>query len=217
MDGLPRRQTTNLCASNHDPPGWTMTRNQTVCFWGLHRYLDGPFDGAPHGKRILCQRPQRQDRFAFRSRRPARAALRRAAFRPSPRSIRRTGSCPTRGSLSTPRRATLSPCKDQRGQIGPISPPPPARPSSCARRRPGRRKPKVPSRARRFCGSRGTQLFCFVVCITLICRIIFFKKPATFWNHALEIINRGLAVIPAKQDGYHSRSGGEFGPRINLS
>jgi hypothetical protein len=63
----------------------------------------------------------------------------------------------------------------------------------------------------------GTQLFCFVVCITLICRIIFFKKPATFWNHALEIINRGLAVIPAKQDGYHSRSGGEFGPRINLS
>ena len=38
----------------------------------------------------------------------------------------------------------------------------------------------------------------FIVCITLICRIIFFKKPATFWNHALEIINRGLAVVPAK-------------------
>jgi hypothetical protein len=94
MDGLPRRQTTNLCASNHDPPGWTMTRNQTVCFWGLHRYLDGPFDGAPHGKRILCQRPQRQDRFAFRSRRPARAALRRAAFRPSPRSSSCTAGCP---------------------------------------------------------------------------------------------------------------------------
>jgi hypothetical protein len=74
--------------------------------------------------------------------------------------------------------------------------PPPARPSSCARRRPGRRKPKVPSRARRFCGSRGTQLFCFVVCITLICRIIFFKKPATFWNHALEIINAGLPSFP---------------------
>jgi hypothetical protein len=38
----------------------------------------------------------------------------------------------------------------------------------------------------------------FIVCITLICRTIFFKKPATFWNHALEIINRGLAVIPTK-------------------
>jgi hypothetical protein len=24
------------------------------------------------------------------------------------------------------------------------------------------------------------------------------QKPATFWKHALEIINRGLPVIPAK-------------------
>ena len=88
-----------------------MTRNQRLCFWQVPRFLAGLFDGGRHGKRVPGQRhPRRhQDRFAFRSRRPARAAPWRAAFRPSPRSSRWTGCGPTRGSISPPHRATLFP------------------------------------------------------------------------------------------------------------
>jgi hypothetical protein len=37
-------------------------------------------------------------------------------------------------------------------------------------------------------------------------------KTCTFWNHALEIINRGSRRHSSQgQDGYHSPPGGEFG------
>lgn len=43
-------------------------------------------------------------------------------------------------------------------------------------------------------------------------------KTRTFWKHALEIINRESCRHSRQgQDGYHSRSGGEFGWRIDLS
>jgi hypothetical protein len=195
-----------------------MTRDQTLCFGKSPDSLTGRSTAARIASASLANAALGVNNIASPSGQDDRSGPRPGA-RPSGQARDQSGgpAAVQPGDRYRRRAAPLCPRgKDQRGQIGPISPPP-ARPSSCARRRPGRRKPKVPSRARRFCGSRGTQLFCFVVCITLICRIIFFKKPATFWNHALEIINRGLAVIPAKQDGYHSRSGGEFGPRINLS
>ena len=58
----------------------------------------------------------------------------------------------------------------------------------------------------------------------LFCRLYHFDLPHNFLQKTRNFLESclrnhqcGLAVIPAKQDGYHSRSGGEFGPRINLS
>src|SRR5450631_4903452 len=49
----PSRQIANLRVCNHDSRGQTMRRNQTLCFGEVHRFLDGPFDGDLHAKRIL--------------------------------------------------------------------------------------------------------------------------------------------------------------------